>query len=259
MLRAFGRSDPGPVRRVNEDSFASEEDLSLFVVADGVGGHSAGDVASRLAIETVVGFIRRSQDTSDFTWPHGVDPALSRDANRLRTAIQLANNRLVRTSETRAELQGMGTTVVSALISGSRLVIAHVGDSRLYSLVGGLLRRLTRDDSWSERLGASENGAERSRADAESMKHALTNALGVQAQTPIAVDERDLVDGEMLLFCSDGLHGVVDDATLHRLMSADADLPTMANRLVDTALASATRDNVTALLVRYQRECRGRA
>ena len=239
MIEACGRTDKGPVRMTNEDSFASEKDLSLFVVADGLGGHVAGDVASRIAVETMVGFIRRTHQVKEFTWPCGLDLSQSHAANRLRTGVQLANERLFRTSRGRTDLQGMGTTVVSALITGSRLVMAHVGDSRLYSLAGGVLRRLTRDDSWHEHAGDAET-------------HALTNALGIQQRTQVSVREHDLVDNEILLFCTDGLHGVVDDSNLAQLMRQEEELSALSEQLVSAALAAGTRDNVTALLVRYQ-------
>lgn len=132
MIDSFGLSDAGPVRPNNEDSFLTDGELSLFVVADGMGGHAAGEVASRLAVEAIENFIRRSQTAADFSWPCGIDPALSFTSNRLRTAIHLANRRVLRVAEDHDGYTGMGTTVVCALIRGASLSIGHVGDSRLY-------------------------------------------------------------------------------------------------------------------------------
>src|SRR6185503_7044011 len=163
VLSAYGSTDIGPVRKANEDHFASDEALRLFVVADGMGGHSAGEVASSLAVETIVGFIRRSESEADgeFSWPYGIDPALTFASNRLRTAIHLANRRVFRAAEKHDEYTGMGTTVVCALLAGSRLSVAHAGDSRAYLFANGALRRLTSDDTWEATVlaGQSEPGS----------------------------------------------------------------------------------------------------
>ena len=148
MIRAFGVSDAGPVRDSNEDSFVSAPELGLFAVADGMGGHRAGEVAASLAIEAITAFISRSDEDEDVTWPYGIDRALSFHANRLMTAIRLANRRVFRTAENRDELSGMGTTIVAGLVDGDMLVFAGVGDSRIYSLADGALTQLTTDDSW---------------------------------------------------------------------------------------------------------------
>jgi protein phosphatase len=132
MVEAFAISDAGLVRQTNEDSYICDDQLQLYVVADGMGGHSAGEVASRLAVEAIEAFISRSAEDGDFSWPYGVDPLMSLGGNRLRTAVFLANRRVYRTSENRDDYAGMGTTVTAALISGNRLSFAHVGDSRLY-------------------------------------------------------------------------------------------------------------------------------
>src|SRR5215217_1076212 len=148
MVLAQAVSDAGPVRKNNEDSWAVEDDLQLYVVADGMGGHSAGEVASRLAVEALVGFIRRSHEETDVSWPYGIDPTLSLQANRLRTAINLANRRVFRAAESHDDYTGMGTTVVAALITRDRLIVGSVGDSRLYLLNNGALVQLTQDDTW---------------------------------------------------------------------------------------------------------------
>ena len=132
MIEAHGLSDRGPVRKSNEDCFVSDTTLRLFVVADGMGGHSAGEVASNLAVETIEGFIRRTEEDAEFSWPYGIEPGLSFPGNRLRTAVHLANRRVFRAAERYDEYTGMGTTVVGALISGKRMAVANAGDSRLY-------------------------------------------------------------------------------------------------------------------------------
>ena len=250
MTEAFGLTDTGRVRKENEDAFASEPDLHLFVVADGMGGHNAGEVASRLAVDAIVNFIRRTTSDTEWSWPYGVDPSLSYDANRLRTAICVANGRVFCASEDREEYTGMGTTVVAVLLTRESLIVGHAGDSRLYMLDGDGLHRLTQDDSWAATVLAQEFGNDPEAIARHPMRNVLTNVLGARAQTHIHLAEVPLRGGELLMLCSDGLHGTLDDAAIARIMTEQPDLPIAARSLVDTALDRGSRDNVTVLLVR---------
>jgi serine/threonine protein phosphatase PrpC len=148
LLSAHGATHPGR-RASNEDALLVDAGLGLFLVADGMGGHKAGEVAARLTIETIHEFIAHSGDARDLTWPYGVRPELSVDGNRLRTAVRLANTRVLDVSEDRAEYAGMGTTVVAALAREHRLTFVGVGDSRVYLWRRGALAQLTEDDSCS--------------------------------------------------------------------------------------------------------------
>jgi PPM family protein phosphatase len=148
MLTVVTRTHPGTVRAINEDASMWEPDIATVAVADGMGGHNAGEVASQLALESIRSFLTKSAAGDDFTWPFGFSPKLSYAANRLMTAIKVANRRVFRASEERAEYTGMGTTVVAAIVEGSRLSFAGVGDSRIYSFDGRTLRQMTKDDSW---------------------------------------------------------------------------------------------------------------
>jgi PPM family protein phosphatase len=245
-VQAFGLTETGPVRRLNEDRFLSAEDLRLFVVADGMGGHAAGEVAARVAVETIENFIRRSHETNDFSWPFGIDPTLSYEANRLKTAVCLANRKINRLSENHDDYLGMGSTVVCALISGGQLIAAHVGDSRLYVSAGSALIQLTQDDSWA----ATVLGKEAAGGSTHVTRHVLTNVLGARPDTEVHLLEREIVGDETLLLCSDGLHGVVAHERLRDVMVATSDLPTIAQTLVRAALDRGSRDNITALVVR---------
>jgi len=246
MTEAFGVSDPGSVRPNNEDSFLTDEELSLFVVADGMGGHAAGEVASRLAVEAIENFIRRSQQPGDVSWPCGIDPDLSYTGNRLRTAIYLANRRVFRAAEGHDDYTGMGTTVVCALMTAGRLTIGHVGDSRLYLLSDGTLTPQTRDDTWAATVLAGTVDPER--ISEHPMRNVLTNVLGARDQVDVHLTERDLEGGETLLLCSDGLHGVLDADTMRHILRDEADIDRAAHLLVETALERGSRDNVTALV-----------
>jgi serine/threonine protein phosphatase PrpC len=251
MLSSFGCSDPGPARHVNEDCFLADDDLALFVVADGMGGHAAGEVASRLTVESVENFIRRSRDTDDLSWPCGIDTALTFDGNRLRTAIYLANRRVFRAAEANDDYIGMGSTVVCALISNGMLTIGHVGDSRLYVLRDGLLVVETADDTWPASIlsGQSEGSAA---VAGHPMRHVLTNALGPREQIDIHISQRTLTDAETLLLCSDGVHGVLDDRALTSLLGSNSLPSAQARSVVAAALERGTRDNVTALVIRHE-------
>ena len=239
-------SETGPVRRMNEDCFVSAEDLRLFVVADGMGGHTAGEVAARVAVESIENFIRRSHETIDFSWPFGIDPTLSLDGNRLKTAVNLANRRINRLAENHDDYLGMGTTVVCALISGGHLVVAHVGDSRLYLRDGDGLHQLTEDDSWAATVLGGKDG----NGGSPMVRHVLTNVLGARPETLVHLAERELSGAETLLLCSDGLHGSVPHGTLRDLTGSADDLPAIAQKLIATALEHGSRDNITALVVR---------
>ncbi len=248
MIEAFGASDIGPVRKNNEDALLCDPDLNIYVVADGMGGAAAGEIASRLAIETICDFVRESRLRSDFTWPFGYDPQRSEAANRLWTALCLANHQIYSVAREYDEYHGMGTTVVCALVSGSQLTVAHAGDSRCYLHTGGVLTLLTEDDSW---VAAIERGSGPAAPEAMPSRNVLTNALGVQPEVEIHLLERILNEGELLLLCTDGLHGVVDDPTLSDVLSRGGNLPDIARELVNAAVEHGTADNVTALLMRY--------
>lgn len=244
---AFGLSDKGRIRKTNEDAFLCDEELQLFLVADGMGGHNAGEVASRLAIEAVSGFIRRSADADEFSWPYGIDPHLSVDGNRLRTAIYLANRRVFRAAESHDDYVGMGTTLVGALLTPTRLVVGHVGDSRLYLHRKDELLRLTTDDSWVATILAQDLDA--ASITQHPLRNVLTNVLGAREPTDIHLSEQPLEGGERILLCTDGVHGVLDDARIQQLLTSTDDLRIVALGLVDAALDAGSRDNMTVLVV----------
>ncbi len=250
MLAAHGVTHAGYVRAGNEDALFFDLDLGLFVVADGMGGHNAGEVASKLAIEAIRTFVRRSHEGDEITWPYGIDSALSLDANRLLTSVKIANRRVFKTSESYDEYTGMGTTVVAALVDGARSVYAGVGDSRIYSYLDGRLTQLTRDDSWLATVLADDPHATPETLATHPMRNVLTNAVGARDQTDVEVHEHALRDGELLLLCSDGLHGVLGDDTIREILERARGVGA-ADRLVDAALAQNVSDNVTALVVHY--------
>jgi serine/threonine protein phosphatase PrpC len=249
-LRAAASSETGPVRRTNEDNVLIAPEVSLFAVADGMGGYHAGEVASKLALESLAGFIRRSHEDADCSWPYGIEPNLSMAGNRLHTAISLANRRVFREAESHDDYTGMGSTVAALLCVGRVMVVGHVGDSRAYLFRAGDLTQLTQDDTWAvAMLAESPEGT--AGVASHPFKNVLTNVLGSKERTTVHIAEHPVVGGDRLLLCSDGLHGVLANTELQRLLS---DLSTrncdeVAAGLVREALSRGTRDNVTAVIV----------
>ena len=198
MLTVCSRTHPGRVRTINEDSSLWAPELGVIAVADGMGGHNAGEVASQLALDTLRAFLEKSASGDDFTWPFGFAPKLSFAANRLMTAIKVANHRVFRASEESSEYTGMGTTVVAALINGAQLAYSGVGDSRIYSFDGTQLRQITRDDSWVEML-MKESGLAASAFERHPMRHVLTDVVGTRADLAPHAEEHAFDPGDMLL------------------------------------------------------------
>ena len=254
MIRACGVTDAGRVRKSNEDRFISDAELRLFAVADGMGGHKAGEVAAQLAIDAISSFVTRSQNDNDVTWPYGIDDSLSFDGNRLRTAICLANRRVFRAAESSDDYGGMGTTIVGLIVSGAQAAIGSVGDSRVYRLSSGRLLQVTTDDSWASTILAQDPTLKPEDIAQHPMRNVLTNFLGGRSTVDVHVTEHTLRDRDVLLLCSDGLHGVMDVAGLQGVLEKTPDVETAARTLVDTALERGSRDNVTALVVRYEAE-----
>jgi protein phosphatase len=245
-------SDAGRVRKSNEDKFVSEVDLGLFAVADGMGGHKAGEVAAQLAVDAITGFISRSDKDYDVTWPYGIDDALSFDGNRLRTAIFLANRKVFRAAESSDDYGGMGTTIVGLLVTGAHAAVGSVGDSRVYLLAGGRFDQITADDSWAATILASDPTLQPEDIAHHPMRNVLTNVLGGRPSVDVHLTERVLTGGEVFLLCSDGIHGVLDADALRDVLAGTADEARAAQTIVDMALDRGSRDNVTALVVRYE-------
>jgi protein phosphatase len=252
MLTAYGVTHPGKVRPGNEDALHWDLEAGLFLVADGMGGHQAGEVASRMAIETVRQFLDASRGDRDLTWPYGFNPALSFNGNRLLTAIRLANRRVFQAGEDQPDYSGMGTTIVAALIEQKQLSFCGVGDSRLYLASGDKFEQLTHDDSWVATVLANEPGVDEASLAHHPMRHVLTNVVGARDETEVEVVERQMHEGDTLLLCSDGLYGMLDDDALREIVSLRVPVEQVAERLIVAALEKAATDNITALVVRYE-------
>jgi len=250
-IQCAGLSDRGLKRGHNEDSLSVVPDMGLFIVADGMGGHNAGEVASRQAIESIVDFLRRCED-EEFTWPYPHDPGLTECENRLVTAIKLANRDVCNLSLEHQEYSGMGTTMVSvmALPEERRVIVAHVGDSRAYLLREGRLSQVTLDHSWvSEQL--QKNIITPEEAKNHRWKNVITRALGNKLEVEVDVFAHDVRGGDVFLLCSDGLSGMVDDREMESILTSHADLEEAIGALIKAANHSGGLDNITVILIRF--------
>jgi serine/threonine protein phosphatase PrpC len=252
MIEAFGRTDVGRRRKINEDSYLVAPESKLFAVCDGMGGHNAGEVASKMAIETIEAFIQRSGVEKEITWPWGLDANLSFEGNRLKTAIRLANARVFQAADNREDLTGMGTTVVAAVASGQGLTIASAGDSRCYLVRDGQLKQLTRDDSWvSAALG--EGILNSDDVEHHPLRNVITKAVGARDTIDLDVVEHELRPGDVVMLCSDGLHGMISDQEIARILAdGEAPLEDASARLIEAANEAGGRDNVTVVLLRQR-------
>ncbi len=254
MLISHGETDIGKRRKINEDSIFAAS--GLFVVCDGMGGHKAGEVASRLAVETIARFVERTEEDRELTWPFGFNPQLSFNGNRLRTAVKLANRAVFRQANSREEYTGMGTTLAAVIVSPdeSRMTYAHVGDSRIYLLRDRTIVQLTRDDSWANLGWSGAPDEDPTTTTTGLMKNILTKALGARDDVEFDVVDQPLHDGDTVLLCSDGLTNMLPDARILEVVAAHSnDLPGACRQLVAEANAHGGRDNISVILVAYRR------
>ena len=241
-------TDKGLRRSINEDSFSAREDLRLFIVADGMGGHAAGEVASQAVVQGIVAFVEATQTMSpDQTWPIPFDPEQSVNANRLHAGFRMGNRQLAAQIASSSELQGMATTAVAVLIDGGTGTLAHVGDSRAYRLRDGQLDRLTRDHSWVEeqiRIGALSEAAARRHP----WRNIVTRALSGSDDLEVDIQEVALQPGDRLLLCSDGVFTVLDDDQISEALR-ETDLDQLCDVLIQGANDGGGPDNVTAVVL----------
>jgi PPM family protein phosphatase len=252
FLRVAGLTDVGCEREHNEDSFGLLPQYNLFIVADGMGGHRAGDVASQMAVRSVEEFFSATEK-EDITWPFQFDPNLPFSVNRFITAVQVANNRIFKESASSDEHQGMGTTFVGLLSVDDHALchVAHVGDSRCYRVRQDHLDLLTSDHSLvNDYLRAAPDLTAEQLA--ELPRNVITRALGMQ--DTVLVDIQSVVPepGDVFVLCSDGLNGMIDDGTiLDVILKHRGDLAAAAASLIQSACAAGGEDNCTVVLVEF--------
>ena len=250
-MDAYGRTDIGKVRKRNEDSFIIDPEIRLLVVADGMGGHSSGDVASRMAVETVRDAMKRFfSDGARVPILGKVDPKASESANRLAASVRLSNQIIYETARSKPQHQGMGTTIDCVLIHQDGAAIAHVGDSRVYLVRNDALNQLTEDHSL---LGEQKKQGTLAAGEGARLQNILTRALGVDADTEVDIIETDLRPGDFLVACTDGLNKVVPDSRILETVGRMKTPKMIAEHLVDLANAGGGVDNTTVVVARMEK------
>jgi PPM family protein phosphatase len=245
-----GLTDVGRKRTHNEDSFAIVETEHLFLVADGMGGHSSGEVASRMAIETVSEFFQATSADPEATWPYKMDKSRDYDENRLITGVKLANRRIFEAAQRETRLHGMGTTMVALLCVGDSCIVGHVGDSRVYRLRGNSLQQITEDHSLLNDYKKMKTMTQEE-IDHFPHKNVIVRALGMKETVKVdAIHERPQ-PGDTYILCSDGLSGPLSDDDIRDTVVGNKDLRGAAQALIDRANANGGPDNVTAVLIRW--------
>jgi len=250
-IRYAAKTDVVMKRSHNEDYFALIEDEQLFIVAEGMGGHACGEVASKLSADVIGEFYKHSKD-QDATWPYRYDHALSYVENRLVAAVKLANQRIHQKSQSEPNLRGMGTTFVCALVKGNHLYVAHVGDSRCYRVRAEGIKQLTRDHSLLEDYRDAR--PEMTEEEAKNFPHrnVITRALGMRDSVTVDIAKHEIQDGDRFILCSDGLSGMLEDAEISRIVATANDLEECVDRLIDRSNENGGTDNITAMVI----ECR---
>jgi len=240
----------GRKRTHNEDSFALVESENLYLVADGMGGHASGEVASRMAIETMAEFFAATSADPEATWPYKMDKARGYDENRLVTGIKLANRRIYEAAQRETRLHGMGTTMVALLAVRDAMLIGHVGDSRVYRMRNGALEQLTEDHSL---LNDYIKMKSMTPEEIESFPHknVIVRALGMKETVKVDAILDTPKPGDVYLLCSDGLCGPASDDEIKEIVLKHKDLRDSAQALIDRANEHGGPDNVTVVLCRW--------
>jgi protein phosphatase len=239
-------------RNHNEDNLLLLPEERVFVVADGMGGHSSGEIASKIAVDEVGEFFRMTSQDQDITWPYKMDKQKNYDENRLAVAVKLANQRIFEKASADTKFKGMGTTIVTVYFAkDNEVVIGHVGDSRVYFFRDGTLRQITEDHSLlNDYLKAKKLTPE----EIENFPHknVIVRALGMKDNVVVDVNRVEPRPGDIFLLCSDGLSGMVTDEQIQTVLQNTKDLDKACAQLIDSANANGGNDNVTAVLARFE-------
>jgi PPM family protein phosphatase len=251
MFESAALSDAGRKRQSNEDYYLINEEAGLCMLADGMGGHSAGEIASRMAITAIDEFVALANEPHEMTWPFGFNVHIPYEHSVLKTAVLVANLRVTQSAEQAIQYSGMGCTLVLCWIRGETAFFTSVGDSRLYLFRKGELRQLTEDDTLvQEQIKQGVITAEEAKV--HRLRHVVTKAVGARGRLEVEVDELPLEANDLLLMLSDGVTDKLSDTELCRLLVSTPDLSQCCRALIDAANAAGGEDNSTAVLLRYR-------
>jgi protein phosphatase len=244
-------TDTGRVREHNEDAIGSNADIGLMVLADGMGGYNAGEVASGIAVQIVT---QLASDGADREELNDVDPhsGMMRQSIILRDAVSRSNKVIYQTAQSQTNCEGMGTTIVACLFYDNKVSIAHVGDSRAYRLRDDKLEQITLDHSLLQEL-VDRGFYSHEEAQRSTNRNYVTRALGVEPTVEVEVHEHDVLPNDIYLLCSDGLPDMVEDDDIHLTISTfNASLDVVGQQLIDLANDHGGRDNVSVMLAQVK-------
>jgi protein phosphatase len=237
-LIVHGKTDKGLVRKENEDAFCIEKDLGLLAIADGMGGHASGEVASKMAIEILRDSLKKEGEPLP---------------DRFDSGVKLANKMIYEASRSQSQLNGMGTTLTAVQLDGKRLSIAHVGDSRAYLIRGGVIEQLT-DDHTIVSEQVARGMITREEAARSDMRNILSKALGIAPEVDVDIEELTVSEGDQLVLCSDGLSELIsDDEILSEVQSSNRP-EIVCDELVNLAIQRGGEDNITVIVAYLHRE-----
>jgi len=248
-LEYGARSDTGCVRENNEDSYRASPDMQLFVLSDGMGGLECGEVASRMAVDTILEHCRRADSNPSLPLTGGRIGGVSEATNRLASAVRVANSAVYSAAQGSAQARAMGATVVAVRFVGERMSLAHVGDSRAYRLRGDDFEQLTRDHSFIAEQMRQGRMTEQ-QAGSSRLQNVLVRALGIDPFVEVDVSEELVLDTDTVLLCSDGVTRELSDAQITAVLRETEEVQEAADRVVDLAKQAGGGDNITAIVVR---------
>ncbi len=247
---AAGETNVGMKRAHNEDNFSVDDDDHLYVVADGMGGHASGEVASQMAIDTLREFFRATGADPEATWPYKMDKARGYEENRLITSIKLANLRIFEAAQRDPKLRGMGTTICGILIVDDGVLVAHVGDSRVYRVRDGKLEQLTEDHSLLNDYIKMKRLSEEEIANFPH-KNVIVRALGMKESVKVDTLLDKPQPGDIYVLCSDGLCGPASDEEIREIVHAESkDIKGACTKLIERANGNGGPDNITVVLAK---------
>ena len=247
----FGETNVGMKRTHNEDSFLNFPDENLFVVADGMGGHSSGEIASQMAVEAISNFFKATRQDEEITWPYKIDKNLTLDENRFIMSIKLANLRIHEAAQREARYRGMGTTVAGINFVGDHVLVGHVGDSRVYLIRKGHITQITEDHSLLNDFIKAHKLTPEEIANFPH-KNVIVRALGMKDTILVDLSRHQIQPEDVYLMCSDGLSGMVSDKQICEVIQQTPDLPLACNTLIEMANKAGGVDNITCILTKIE-------
>jgi PPM family protein phosphatase len=252
-IKSCALSDLGLKRKINEDSYCVREEKALFLIADGMGGHNAGEFASRLAVSTIENFIDQDCLDKNTTLPFATDKGLAPEAAKLVTAVKIANQTIYQKAKTQIEYRNMGSTVVALTAKDDSASIAHVGDSRAYRIRQNTIEQLTTDHSW-----IREQVQKGILTEEESKKHQLRNiitrALGIEAEVEVDARTEKIQNQDYLILCSDGLSSSIEDEIMKDIiLDAKSNITCACRNLINAANEKGGKDNITVIIVYFEK------